>query len=560
MITETITTALQQILEKLGVQNPKIELSHPTELSHGDYATNIALAYAKELGTNPRVLAEKIVAEFSKNLPLEIEKLEIAGPGFINIFLSKDFFASEIQKIIEVGLRYGENSVGKGKTVIVEFSSPNIAKPFTIGHLRSTIIGDAVANILTISGYHVIRDNHLGDWGTQFGKLIVAIKKWNGEEILSDSKNPVKDLVALYVKFHEEAEKDVTLEDEARAWFTKLEQGDAEAHRIWKKCIDWSMIEFGTIYNRLGVKFDTMLGESCFEDKMQEVVKDLKEKKLLKESDGANLVFFKEEKYPPLMILKKDGSTLYATRDLATDKYRKETYHPDLVINEVGIEQSLYFKQLFEVEEMLGYFSKDKRVHIAHGLYRFKEGKMSTRKGNAIWLDDVLDQAARKAKEAGSSESIVDAVAIGGLKFNDLKREPTGFINFDWDEILNIKGDSGTYVQYTVARSNSILEKANEIGLVVETLNSKNKRKSDLERLVVRFPEIVLEATKRLQPHHIAQYMLLLAQEFNSWYGMIKVIDSENPDAPYNLALVYATKQVLKNGLQILGIQTPEKM
>lgn len=556
-----LQSIIKEALVKIDISDVDFVLEHPADMSHGDYACNVAMVAAKSAGINPRELAEKIVVNIEKGD--EIEKIEIAGPGFINFTLTQNYFSNEIKKIIQDGVQYGENKIGKGKTVIVEFSSPNIAKPFTIGHLRSTIIGDSVARIFKASGYKVIRDNHLGDWGTQFGKLIVAIKKWGDTDLIQNSENPVKELVALYVKFHSEAEQDATLEDEARVWFTKLEQGDKDARDLWKMCIDWSLIEFKKIYDRLGVSFDTMLGESFFEDKMTTVLDDLKEKNLLQTSEEAQLVFFPDEKFPPLMILKKDGSTLYATRDLATDKYRKETYQPDLIINEVGIEQSLYFKQIFETEEMLGYFKKEQRVHIAHGLYRFKDGKMSTRKGNAIWLNEVLDLAREKAIETGSLEESADTVAIAGLKFNDLKRDPKGFIDFDWDEILNLKGDSGPYIQYTYARAQSVLRKAAEVNLFPNITFPEHVEDviiTDVERLLYRFPEVVEIALTDYAPHHIAQYLIEISQEFNSFYGNTKLVDTEHELTTYRLAVTRATAIVLQNGLGLLGIDTLENM
>mgnify|MGYP001570776515 FL=1 len=390
-------------------------IEHPTQTEHGDFATNIALVIAKKQSINSYELATKIVHKITAKKHKILEKVEVAGPGFINFFLSKKYFVDSITDIQKKGETCGGLQVGKGKTVIVEFSSPNIAKPFTIGHLRSTIIGDAIARILTFSGYSVLRDNHLGDWGTQFGKQIVALKKWGSDKELKKAENPVKYLVDLYVKFHTEVEKDPTLEDEARLWFLKLEQGDKEARKIWKECVDWSMVQFNKLYEMLDVKFDMMLGESFFEDKMGPVLDELQKKGLAKESQGALLVFFPNDKYPPLMVKKKDGATLYATRDLATDRYRVQTWGKDItIINEVGAEQSLYFKQIYETEELLGYLKKSQRVHIGHGMMRFKDGKMSTRKGNTIWLEDVLAEAVKRA--SAFNPKVAKEVGIGALK------------------------------------------------------------------------------------------------------------------------------------------------
>lgn len=562
MIREEIEKLIKKSLSNLGIENTQVSLEHPADLAMGDYSTNVAMVLAKTEKKNPVELAQKIVEEIStrsdlgnsKRSDLWLEKVE-AKNGFINFYLSKEFFASSLKEILEKGEDFGKNESGKGKKIIVEYSSPNIAKPFTVGHLRSTIIGDAVANLLAFSGYEVLRDNHLGDWGTQFGKMIVAIKKYGNEAEIEKSAQPVRDLVALYVKFHEEAEKDPALEDEAREWFTKLEMADPEARRIWQKCVDLSMVEFDRMYKMLGVKFDMSLGESFFEDKMIFVIKDLEKKDFYRESEGAKLVFFPDEKYPPLMIEKKDGSTLYATRDLATDKYRKEEWNPDIIINEVGAEQSLYFEQIFETEKMLGYFKDGQRVHVAHGLYRFKEGKMSTRKGNVIWLDDILTEAIERASKI--NENTGASVGIGAIKFNDLKSEAKKDIIFNWEDILNIEGDTGPYVQYAFVRTRSVLAKASEQGEMPNTLSS-SETIFDIEKLLYRFPEVVEESGRLYAPHKVAQYLLTLAHEFNSFYGKNKIL--ETADTSYKLALVTAVGHVLQNGLHLLGIETPEKM
>ena len=558
ILENSIKTALWEL--KIDKSNPVINLEHPEDLSHGDYSTNIAMVLAKHVAQNPRELAEKIVAEIKERLPKEISKIEVAGPGFINFYLSGEFFVLQNKEILKAGKKFGQSKVGKGKKVIVEYSSPNIAKPFTIGHLRSTVIGDAVANILDFSGFKVIRDNHLGDWGTQFGKLIVAIKKWSSVSEIQKSKTPIKDLVALYVKFHDEAEKDLKLEDEARGWFTNLENKNKEARKIWDICVELSMKEFEKIYKRLGVKFDTAYGESFFEDKMKEVIEDVKKIGIARESEGAYLVFFEKEKYPPMMLLKKDGSSIYALRDLAADKFRKKKYGKDtIIINEVGMEQSLHFQQLFETEKLLGYTKEGDRVHIAHGFYRFPEGKMSTRKGNGIWLDDVLNEAIEKANAFDKDSA--EIVGIGAIKFNDLKRESSKDIIFNWDEILNLTGDSGPYLQYSYARAKSILRKAKD-ERVKSNIKAKNSgsETNSLEKILYRFPEIVERAGNEYSPHYIATYLIELASSFNSFYATGKIVDKKDAESPYKVALTEAFSIVLKNGLNLLGIQAPEKM
>ena len=557
---EKIREQIKIILDNLDIADCNFSIEHPEDFKNGDYSTNVAMVCAKSCGINPKVLAEKILTQLTNAQDLlQIEKMEIAGPGFINFYLTREFFADSVIDILEKGENWGKNSKGNSKKVIVEYSSPNIAKPFTIGHLRSTIIGDSVARILTFSGYEVIRDNHLGDWGTQFGKLIVAIEKWGNLSEIEKSDTPIKLLVDLYVKFHEEAEKDQTLEDQARLYFSRLEKKDGDMIDIWKRCIEISRKEFERIYKKLNITpFDTAYGESFYEDKMQLVVDDVKSKNLGKESEGAFIIEFPEEKkIPPLLLLKKDGSSLYGLRDLAADKWRKSEYGDDIkIINEVGSEQKGYFEQIIEAEKMLGYFADDQRVHIAHGLYRFLDGKMSTRKGNVIWLDDIINEAEKRAGEI--NEETKEIVAIGALKFNDLKRNSLGDIIFKWEEILNIKGDSGTYLQYTAVRANSIIEKAKSFDL--ENEDEIPEEVTDLEKYLYQFPEVVEYSYISLEPHHIATYLTELASAFNTFYSNTKILVDDNKYIDYHLGLVKSFYQTMKNGLWILGIEIPERM
>jgi arginyl-tRNA synthetase len=573
MIQKVLERNIAQALRNIGADvsdtHTGFVVEHPEELSHGDYATNAALVYAKKLGTSPRELAEKISGQL--NEMNHIAKTEIAGPGFINFHLDPKFFADATASILVQKDQFGANAAGKGKQVLVEYSSPNIAKPFTVGHLRSTVIGDAIANILAFSGYTVVRDNHLGDWGTQFGKQIIALEKWGSVGALEAAENKMKYLVDLYVKFHDEAEKDPQggLEESARAAFAALEKGDAKATELYEKILAVSTEYFAGIYKRLGVSsFDTAHGEHFYESYIPKVMADLEKSGLLSESEGAKLVFFAKigegetakEKYPPFMVQKKDGATLYATRDLATDKWRRDTYGADItVINEVGIEQSLHFKQLFEVEEMLGYFKKEQRVHVAHGFYRFEDGKMSTRKGNVIWLEDIIDEAVKRA--AAIKPETADVVAIGAIKFNDLKRESSQDIIFSWDEMLNLKGDSCPYLQYSYARSLSIVAKAKDAGIMPGMPAADSVRTiSSLEKIMYRFPEVVERSGREYQPHYIATYLLDLAGAFNSFYANTQIVNKENAEAPYNVALTLTFATVIKNGLRLLGIAVPEKM
>ncbi|OIP74461.1 MAG: arginine--tRNA ligase [Candidatus Pacebacteria bacterium CG_4_9_14_0_2_um_filter_36_8] len=588
MVVDLLNKQITLILKELGIANPQLNFEHPADENHGDWSTNAALQYAKQLPdiNNPRKLAEIIVEKLKpllKDIP-EIWQVSIAGPGFINFSLAREYFRTEIVKMSEkapqeyFAKKAKEN---KNRKVIVEYSSPNIAKPFTIGHLRSTIIGDAVANLYEALGWQVYRDNHLGDWGTQFGKLIYAIKTWGNQEDIDKSKQPIKELVTLYVKFHEEAEKNPNIEDDGRAWFKKLEEGDDEAHQLWQWCIDLSWKEFQSIYGELGISFTENngrgFGESYFEDKMSEAV-DLLETKLAPEKavengahyaegeDGAKLIFFNNEELPPLMVMKKDGATLYATRDFATDYFRLKKYdNPDLIVNEVGAEQSLYFQQLYKVEEILGWYKPGQRVHVKHGLYRFKDKKMSTRKGNVIWLADVISEAKERAEALSPDKKhITQTIAIGALKWNDLRSETNRDIVFDWDELLSMKGNSGPYVQYATVRAKSILRKA-----ALEEFSpgygddawKMNTEELNLARHLDRFVETVQLAASEFAPHHLASYLFELAQRFNVLYNTHKIVTAENSDArERRCVLTQATVKTLEYGLSLLGIQTPEEM
>lgn len=609
---EEIVQILKEIVKNLTEKDISISLSIPKDSKNGDWASNVAFSLGKELGMSPLEAAGKLVNLLKENGKLSgIIEFEAVKPGFINFYLTNTELSSSLGGLLNAPEKIGRTTKMKnGHKAIVEYSSPNIAKPFTIGHLRSTIIGDAVANLLEAVGYEVYRDNHLGDWGTQFGKQIYAIKnipikdypagsnieKLNEEEI-EKSQDPIKDLVSLYVKFHEEAEKNPELEEEARKWFKKLEDGDSEARRLWQKCIDWSFKEFDRIYGELGVHFTENngrgYGEAFFEDKMGTVIEELKEKGLLKEDKGAQLVYFENDKMPPLMILKKDGATLYATRDLATDKFRLSHYGKDiLVINEVGAEQSLYWRQIFEIENNLGWYEPGQRIHIGHGMFRFKEGKMSTRKGNVIWLQDVLEEAEKRAfslikqdtqfegsevistsKKPGKAArqnilgfaeraNVSKQVAMGAIKWNDLKRNTHLDVLFDWDEVLSMQGNSGPYVQYSYTRTQSVLVKAGKILKGVESYTSYTpaKEETDILRKLYHFSEIIEDAAVTYSPNVVTEYLFELSQLFNNFYQKHRILNAPEEEKMFRLGLTEAVGTVLKHGLYLLGIQAPEKM
>lgn len=586
-ITDRLGQLVRRAVETLGFEySEPVHLEHPDQVQHGDFSTNVAMKLfsqrsqisALEGFTSPRQLAEAIVGALSAQEDDLVTKVEVAGPGFINLFLAPQFYFQALQEIV-AHKQPVFSKVLAGQSVVVEYSSPNIAKPFTIGHLRSTIIGDAVANILEASGAIVYRDNHLGDWGTQFGKQIYALLHLGEGSLeknlakIEASDRPVKELVNLYVEFHAKAEEDPTLEDEGRSWFTKLENGDALARELWQKCIDLSWKEFAQIYADLGVHFTENggrgFGESYFENKMAGVIEELETKGLLKESQGAKIIEFpEEEKLPLLMVVKKDGSTLYATRDLATDRFRLfEQYSPDvIIINEVGAEQSLYFQQLYRVEELLGWVKSGQRVHVKHGLYRFKDKKMSTRKGNVIWLEDVLREAREKAAELSRLEGeqktlSSQAIGIGALKWNDLKRSSVLDVVFDWDELLAMQGNSGPYIQYTYARCQSVLTQAGVLPEIVPQVAMNEFEQAVIQQLS-QFHEALQRSAQEYAPHHLCTYLYELCQRFNSFYNQNLILVGETDPAlqDFRLAVVQSVAVTLKSGLDLLSIQTVDRM
>jgi len=554
----------------------EIQVEHPVSAEHGDYATNVAMILAKTLKAKPFDIAQKIVNKLTTQRPDFVEKIEAVPAGFINFWLSKEFLLNSLVQSIKLGEKYGSSRIGKGKTVVIDYSSPNIAKSFGIGHLRSTNIGQALYNIYKFLGWKTIGDNHLGDWGTQFGKLIVAILNHNKIEDLKKGKLTIDDLERLYVGFHQGAEKDPMLDGQAREWFKKLEGGNKTAREVWQACVDLSLKEFSRIYRLLGIKIDFTLGESFYEDKMAEVITEAREKGIVKESEGA-LVIEVPGIRAPVILLKSDGATMYHTRDLATIKYRIRTWKPDLYIYEVGADQTLYFQQLFAAATALGYGKPEQFVHIAHGLLRWKEGKFSTREGVTIHLEEVLGEGVQRAKKlaqkAGiskeltkeSQEKIAYSVGIGAVKYNDLKQDPERDIVFDWDKILSLEGNSGPYLQYTYARAQSVLWKAGKKPFGLRPFKPEglriNREEFAILRTIYKFPEVVLEAAKNFAPNLICNFLFDLAQKYNNFYNLHPIIKAPSPEmVSFRLALTRATAQVIKNGLSLLGIESLERM
>lgn len=568
---EELEQIVRQAAGKIELPIDKIDFNHPPQYQFGDYSTNIALELGNQTKQNPRELAEKIVDKIEKTE--SVDKIEIAGPGFINFYMSREWLLAKTEQLnYELEFKNRLRKQGKeGKTMVIDYSAPNIAKPFGIGHLRSTDIGQAIYNLYKILGWKCIGDNHLGDWGTQFGKLIVAIKKWGSVKQNIDSLT-IADLEKLYVKFHAEAEKDESLIEEGREWFLKLEKGEPEAREIWQKMIDLSMIEYDRVYRLLGVKIDNALGESFYQDKMPAVIEEIREKKLTKISREAEIVEF--AKIPPAMLIKSNGATTYFTRDLATIKYRIERWNPDKIVYEVGADHVLHFNQVFETARMLGWIKKDQLVHVAHGMIRKKGGKLSTRKGDTIHLTEVIDKALEQARQIAKKskinkemtkaeeEEMIKKVAIGAIKFRDLLSDPRRDIIFDWETIMSLDGDSGPYLQYTYARCMSVLEKSKireQKNISPEHVADKlSKEEEQLLKELYKFEEKISEAAERFSPSVIAEWLLLVARSYNEFYANNRIIDEK--EETFRIFLTHATASVLEMGLGLLGIETVEKM
>jgi arginyl-tRNA synthetase len=518
----------------------------------GDYSSNVAFQRR-----SPRERAEEIVEKLKTNKDLSkvVDKTEIADPGFINFWLTSEVLLDNLIQIEHSKEKYGTSDVGKDKTIIIDYSSPNIAKPFGIGHLRSTIIGQALYNLYTSLGYIVVGDNHLGDWGTQFGKLLYMIK------LRQVTDFNIAKLEELYVEFHKLAEADESVEEKAREWFKKLEEGDSEAKSIWQKCVDVSMEEFERVYRLLGVRIDFAFGESYYESEMKQMMEDAAFKKHLSKGEDRALIIDLAGQgiSTPLMFLKGDGATTYATRDLATIRFRIRKWDPDIIIYEVGAEQSLHFKQIFAAARLLGLIEdRVGLVHTAHGLYLAPDGrKFSTREGKTIKLEEVLDEAVKRAEKLGNSDNkVAKEVGIGAIKYFDLMHSVQSNVIFEWDKIMNMEGNSGPYLQYTVARTNSVLAK----GKGVKELKSVNLNREELSvlRNLIKFPEVVESSAKLFSPNLLCNFLYELASKYNNFYNTNRIIGSDNEDL--RLALTFGVGQVLKNGLKLLGIETPERM
>lgn len=568
-VAEILLKAVKLTFPKANIEELKIE--YPKEESHGDYASSIALQLGKVLNSAPRELAENLV----RNIPENdlIEKVEIAGPGFINFFIKKSFFVENVQTVLDNPETYGQSEVGKDRTIIVEYSQPNIAKPLGVHHLLSTIIGQSNYNIFKNLGFNTIGINYIGDWGTQFGKLICAYKKWGNKEEIE--KNPIDELLKLYVRFHNEAEQDPTLEDEGRKEFKDFEDGDKENRKLWEWFVKESLQEIQKTYDLLGgIHFDYVQGESFYEDKMDAILEDGKKKKVFtKGEEGALVIHFKDTDIPTVPIQKKDGATLYITRDFAALKYRIDTWKPAKILYVVDMAQSLHFKQLLAGATKLGWYHGEAE-HVPFGRMQFKDSKMSTRKGNIILLDEVLKEAVERAAkiiseknpELKDKENIARVIGIGSVKYNVLSQNRTTNIVFDWDKMLSFEGNSAPYLQYSYARAGSILRKSSEIKEmdIVDLREDKAKSEEKIRALISIFPkygECLNMAAREYRPNILCNYLYELAQKFNTFYNSVPVIKvADLTERKYRLDIVRATSAILKNGLKLLGVEVVEEM
>lgn len=558
---ELIASELAKVIDSLDQDAILNLLEQPKSSDLGDIAFP-AFSLAKVERKAPQAIAADIAEKINQSA---FEKVVATGP-YVNFFLDKSKISDQVIKsVIEAGADYGQQDEGHGQNITIDLSSPNIAKPFSVGHLRSTVIGDALSNIFRKMGYNTIKINHLGDWGKQFGLLMVAYKKWGSKEAVE--ANPIDELLKLYVRINAEIENDPELDDEGRLWFKKLEDGDPEATELWQWFRDESLVEFNRIYKLLGVEFDSLNGEAFYNDKMDEAVQILEDKGLLKESKGASIVELDDVNLPPAMIKKSDGATLYITRDIATAMYRARTYNFVKNIYAVGQEQSNHFRQLKAVLKKMGFDWSDDMVHVDFGLVTKNRQKLSTRKGNIILLEPTLQEAISRAKaqieeknpELENKEEVAHAVGVGAVKFYDLKTDRRNGYDFDLEAMVSFEGETGPYVQYAYARIQSILRKANFTPSTDATYSLSDPESWEIIKLLQDFSRVVKRAAENYDPSLIAKYAINLAQAFNKYYAHTRILD-ESPERESRLALSYSTAVVLKEALRLLGVDAPEKM
>ena len=556
--------------EALGLDVAEITsmIEVPADESMGDYAFP-CFRLAKTMRKAPQMIAADIASRIGACEEFaDVQQVN----AYVNIFVKREFVSGELLNGILGNDDFGASTAGEGKTVVVDFSSPNIAKPFHIGHIRSTVIGNAICNLYRKMGYKVVGVNHLGDYGTQFGKMIVAYRKWGSEEELE--KEPIKALLGYYTKFHVEAEEHPELNDEARETFVRLENGEPEEYALWEKFRELSLAEFNRVYDMLGITFDSYAGESFYSDKMPAVIEELKEKGLLVKSEGANIVDLDEYGLGAALITKSDGSSLYATRDIATAIYRKSHYDFTKNIYVVASQQNLHFKQWKKVLELMGYEWEKDCIHVPFGLVSLEEGTMSTRHGRVVFLEDVLNNAVEKTleimreknSEMEDLEEISKQVGIGAVIFQELSNNRIKDYVFSWDKVLNFDGETGPYVQYTHARACSVLRKAGVTAEDIAALDNINteyitsESAYSLIKLLYQIPQVISDAADKYEPSILTRHLVDVAQGFNKFYHDEHVLVDNDDERNAKLALVAASKKAICECLAILGIKAPERM
>jgi len=563
---EAIRSALSV---ETGIPPADVRLEQPKDSDLGDFAFPCFLL-AKERKSPP----PKIAAELEPRLAARLEAIEARATGpYLNFRVRRDVLAKAVlEEVLERGADYGTSDEGAGKTIVIDLSSPNIAKPMSVGHLRSTVIGAAIQRLHDALGYTTVGINHIGDWGSQFGKLVAAVDRWGGEYDLE--ADPIQSLLALYVRYHDEEEQDPELREAGRAAFQELESGvDGHVRETWRKLTELSLEEFDKIYARLGVSFDEVRGEAFYEPYLEPTIERIQAAGVTEMSEGALIVDLEgvEGKMPPCLLRKTDGTTLYATRDLAALFHRWELYHFERALYVVGGDQRLHFQQLKGVLRRVGVEWEPRVEHVAFGMMRLPEGRMSTRKGRVIFLEDVLDRAVEEARKIileknpglADLDAVAEQVGVGAVVFNDLKRERVRDVEFVWEEVLSFEGETGPYVQYTHARLASILRKAEAAGEAPAAERADWTQLEDAAAILVRlgrFHETLASAARNAEPSEVASYLLALCRELNAWYAAHRVLGQPAGVSGARLALVRASKVVIDNGLRILGVAAPQEM
>lgn len=553
-----------------GVEADEIAsyIALPPNNEMGDFALP-CFKFAKAMRKSPVLIAEELKnAYVTDDVICEVSAVN----GYLNFKIDRlSFVGATLKKIAAEGDKYGSADIGNGKTICLDYSSINIAKPFHIGHLSTTVLGGALCRILSFLGYRTVGINHLGDYGTQFGKLISAYKRWGDRETVQ--QGGIRALNELYVRFHREAEEHPEYDDEARAYFKKIEEKDEDCLELFRWFKELTLKDVQRIYDYLDIKFDSYAGESFYSDKMQPVVDELREKGLLVESRGAQVVMLDDYGMPPCIILKSDGTSLYATRDMAAAEYRKKTYDFDKCLYVVAYQQNLHFRQFFKVLELMGKEWAKDLVHVAYGMVSLEEGTMSTRKGNVVFLEDVIKRCIDKAFDIISEKNpslegeekakIAEQVGVGAVIFGALYNSKIKDIVFSYDKVLNFDGETSVYVQYTCARAKSVLQKAKELGVAYENYDTGrlSEAETDLAKALEKFPDTVKESAEKYEPSFIARYAVELSQKFNKFYFDCKILAAEDENTKkFRLALTEATAQTLKNAFALLGISMPDKM